>query len=303
MKVLITTSSFGKNSQQPLELMKKNGLEYILNPYQRKVTEDELIAMIEEYKPDFLIAGTEKITSRALDSMRPHVKMISRCGIGMDSIDLEYAKKLNITVTNTPDAPTIPVAELTLGIMLDLLRKISYANNSIRSGNFEKPMGNLLYGKTVGVIGCGRIGSYLAKLLHAFNCKVIGYDSFIKKHSLIQLTSFKEVISNADILSLHIPFNKKNKYIINRDVLAHMKSTAYLLNTSRGGLINEKDLIEALKINEIAGVGLDCFEIEPYQGELTSFTNVVLTSHIGSYAKESRLQQEIDSIKNILEVL
>ena len=305
MKVLITTSSFGKNDSKPLDKMTKSGLDYILNPYKRKLTEDELIELIKEHKPDYLIAGTEKMTSKALDVMKPYVKMISRCGIGMDGIDLGYAKQINIPVTNTPDAPTMPVAELTLGVMLDLLRKITFSDKSIRNGCFEKPMGNLLYKKTVGIIGCGRIGQHLAKLLAPFECEILSYDPYIKNRPLINIKFdvFEHIVKQADILTLHIPGTPENKYIINKDVLSKMKPTAYLLNISRGGLVNEQDLLEALKNKTIAGAGLDCYEEEPYTGELINFDNVVLTSHIGSYAKEARLRQEIDSVKNILEVL
>lgn len=303
MKVLITTSSFGKNDNKPLELMAENNLEYILNPYQRKLSEDELIELIQEYKPDFLIAGTEKITPKALNTMKPYVKMISRCGIGMDGIDLNYAKQINIPVTNTPDAPTMPVAELTLGVILDLLREITFSNNSVKSGGFKKPMGQLLHGKTVGIIGCGRIGSHLAKLLQPFECNIIGHDPFVKQHTMIQLKPFDDVVKQADILTLHIPLTPENKYIINKKTLSNMKQNAFLINISRGGLINENDLIEALTNNQIAGAGIDCYESEPYTGELINFDNVILTSHIGSYAKEARVKQELDSIKNILEVL
>lgn len=302
MKILITTSSFGKNDKKPLELMEEKGFEYIINPYGRKITEDELIQLIEQYKPDYLIAGTEKITSKALDCMKPYVKMISRCGIGMDGIDLDYAKKNNLPVTNTPDAPTISVAELTLGVILDLLRKISFADNSVKSGEFQKPMGNLLHKKTVGLLGCGRIATCLSKLLIPFECTIIGYDPFISEHKTIKLKSFDEVVQEADILSLHIPYTEENKYIINKNILSKMKPTAYLLNLSRGGLVEENDLLEALKSNVIAGAGLDCYEKEPYDGELTKFDNVILTSHIGSYAQEARLKQEIESVMNIVGV-
>lgn len=303
MKVLITTSSFGKNNTEPLELLKKHNIEYILNPYGRKLSEDELIELVTKYKPDFLIAGTEKMTSRALDTLKQSVKIVSRCGIGMDSIDLEYAKKIAMPITNTPDAPTMPVAELTLGIILNLLRKISLADRSIRNGEFEKPMGNLLHNKTVGIIGCGRIGSHLAKLLKPFECNIIGYDKCIKTHDDINIQAFDDVVKNSDILTLHIPYSAENKYIINKDILSKMKKTSYLLNISRGGLVNENDLIEALKSNQIMGAGIDCYEEEPYKGKLIDFENVILTTHIGSYAKEARVKQELDSIKNILEAI
>ena len=164
-------------------------------------------------------------------------------------------------------------------------------------------MGSLLNKKTIGLIGCGRIATHLAKLLQPFECEIIGFDPYISTHNLISLKSFDEVIKNADIVSLHIPYTPENKYIINIDVLKKMKKNALLLNISRGGLVNENDLIYALENNIINGAGIDCFEQEPYKGELINFNNVLLTSHIGSYASEARLKQELDSIKNILEVL
>jgi D-3-phosphoglycerate dehydrogenase len=295
-KVLITTSSFSL-------VEAPNGFEYVLNPYKRKLTTEELTELVKKHEPDYIIAGTEKIDKAALEVMKPFVKMISRCGVGMDNVDLNTAKELGIAVTNTPDAPTMPVAELTLGIMLDLLRKISFSDRTIRSGGFEKPAGNLLHGKTVGIIGCGRIGTHLAKLLEPFDCIVLGYDKFIKTAVKIEMTGFDKLIEQSDIISLHIPFSAENKYIINAEVLNKMKNTAYLLNISRGGLVDENALNEALKAGKIAGAGVDCFENEPYKGKLTEFDNVVLTSHIGSYAKEARVKQELDAVANIKEVL
>jgi D-3-phosphoglycerate dehydrogenase len=300
-KVLITTSSFGSESTEPLNLMQTAGFEYILNPYKRKLTEEELISLLLEHKPQYLIAGTETISKKSLELMKEKVEIISRCGTGLDNVDCEYAEKINISVKNTPDAPTLAVAELTIGIILDLLRKISFCGKVIRDNKFEKPMGNLLSGKTVGLVGCGRIGTKVAELLKSFNCTLIGYDSAIKKHTLIEIKSFDEVIKQSDIISLHIPYSNRNTYIINKEVLSKMKKTSFLINAARGGLIDENALIRALENKQIAGAGIDCFEKEPYSGDLIKFDNVVLTSHIGSYAKEARIKQEIDAVKNILE--
>lgn len=302
-KILITTSSFGRQDPKPLELLKRKGLEYVLNPYGRKLTEEELISLILRHHPDYIIAGTERMSVVALDAMKPYVKLISRCGVGMDGIDLEYAKQVGIRVMNTPEAPTAAVAELTLGIMLDMLRGISKADRNIRSVHFDKPMGNLLSGKTVGLIGCGRIGSYLAKLLQVIGCQVIGYDSWLSQHPTIKLKSFLEVVKEADILTLHIPYTESNHHLIDKRILDCMKPTAYLINASRGGLVDEEDLYKALREGKIAGAGLDCFEKEPYDGKLRELDNVVLTPHIGSYAAEARCKQEMDAVENILQNL
>ena len=302
-KILITTSSFGKQEVSPLELLKSKGLEYVLNPYGRKLTEEELISLVLQHRPDYVIAGTEKMSAWALDAMKPCVKLISRCGVGMDGIDLEYAKQIGIKIMNTPDAPTAAVAELTLGITLDLLRGISKVDRNIRNTRFDKSMGNLLFGKTVGLIGCGRIGSYLAKLLQVIGCQVIGYDSCLSQHPTIKLKPFLEVVEEADILTLHIPYTESNHHLIDKKTLDFMKPTAYLINASRGGLVDEGDLYEAIKEGRIAGAGLDCYEKEPYDGKLRELDNVVLTPHIGSYAAEARCKQEMDAVENILQNL
>ena len=302
-KILITTSSFGRQDARPLEALKSKGLEYVLNPFGRKLTEEELISLVLQHRPDYIIAGTEKMSVRALDAMKPYVKLVSRCGVGMDGINLEYAKQIGIKVMNTPDAPTAAVAELTLGIMLDLLRGISKADRNIRCSHFEKSIGNLLFGKTVGIIGCGRIGSYLAKLSQVTGCHVIGYDPCLGKHPIVKLKPFLEVVQEADILTLHVPYTESNHYLIDKKTLDHMKPTAFLINASRGGLVNEGDLYEAIKEGRIAGAGLDCYEKEPYDGKLRELDNVVLTPHIGSYAAEARCKQEMDAVTNILQNL
>ena len=294
--ILITTSSFGKEDGLPLQLMQKNGFSYILNPLKRTLQENELQSLLQEHKPAYIIAGTEKISKETLQIAKPFLKGISRCGVGMDNVDLQTAKDLGILVWNTPDAPTRAVAELTIGLMLDVLRRISATDKNIRGGKFDKFMGNLLFEKTVGIIGYGRIGRQVALYAEAFGSKIIYNDS-----SNTNSTPLDCLLKESDIVTLHCPLIPETKNIINAEALSKMKETAILLNISRGGLVNENALIAALSEKRIAGAALDCFEKEPYSGELTKFDNVVLTSHIGSYAKESRIKQEMDAVKNILE--
>jgi len=288
--ILITTSSFGKADSLP------NGFLCILNPFKRTLQESELQSLLQEHKPAYLIAGTEKISKETLQMAKSFLKGISRCGVGMDNVDLQAAKELGIPVWNTPDAPTKAVAELTIGLMLDVLRRVSATDRNIRNGKFDKFMGSLLSEKTIGIIGYGRIGRQVAHYVEAFGCKAI-YNDLCNTVSMALDCLFKE----SDIITLHCPLTPKTKYIINAEALAKMKKTAILLNVSRGGLVEENALLAALSENRIAGAALDCFEKEPYNGELAKFDNVVLTSHIGSYAKESRIKQELDAVKNILE--
>lgn len=292
MNVLTTTSSFGIDSFPSL-------LNVIHNPYKRRLTEEEAISLIEQYQPVGIIAGVEPLTRKVLEKAK-NLKIISRCGIGLDSVDLEAAREFGIKVTNTPDAPTASVAELTLGLILCLARRINNLDALIRNGGWKGPQGNLLKDKMVGIVGCGRIGTYVAKLVSAFGCRVIGYDPFINNHDICEMTTFDEVIKSADIITLHIPYSEGNRHMIGEEQLNKMKKSALLINAARGGLIDEVALYKALKAGQIAGAALDCFENEPYKGSLTELDNVVLTAHMGASAFEARTIMEQQAIDNLV---
>ncbi|MBF0231890.1 MAG: phosphoglycerate dehydrogenase [Desulfamplus sp.] len=298
--ILITTSSFGKTDSKPLNTLQSKGFKVIMNPYGRKLTEPELILLITQYKPTAIIAGVEPITANVLTSASGFLKTIARCGIGLDSVDIDAARKLNITVTNTPDAPTIPVAELTVGMIIGLLRKLHISDTSIRKKQWERPMGTLLFRKTVGIIGCGRIGCQLAHLLQGFQCKILGSDLIANQNELFELVDTQFLLSQSDIVTLHIPYNIGNHHFINKSRLELMKQNALLVNTSRGGLVDEKALFNWLTTRTTAGAALDCFETEPYDGPLKELSNTLLTAHIGSYATEGRIAMENQAAENLL---
>jgi D-3-phosphoglycerate dehydrogenase len=298
-KVLITTSSFG---EEGVKRLKDNGLQVLLSPYKRKMTEEEVKAFIYENQPTGMIAGVEPLTKAVLQSA-DNLKVISRCGIGMDSVDLEAARNLEIVVTNTPDAPTTPVAELTIGMILTLLRGVHNTDASIRRGEWVRPMGLLLKDKVVGIVGCGRIGSYLAGLLSVFRCGIVGYDPIRQDNPKIEYVELDELLKQADIVSLHIPFSNENNHFMDEQRIGNMKKGAILVNVARGGLIDEDALCEALKSGHIGGAAIDCFEQEPYRGPLKDMENVLLTAHIGSYAKEGRAIMERESVDNLLREL
>ena len=300
--ILITTASFGASDLAPLKKMQRLGLNVILNPYGRKLTEEEAQTFLEEHKPVGLVAGVEPLTERIMQSISS-LKVISRCGIGMDAVNLEAAKRLGITVTNTPDAPTIPVAELTMGMIIGLLRQIHMTDAGIRKDRWERPMGVLLYGKTVGIVGCGRIGTRLARILQGFDCTVLGADPACSECADYRLVDLEEVIAASDIISLHLPYSAQTHHFMNADLLALMKNGAYLVNAARGGLVDEDALYRALSSDHLAGAALDCFEQEPYQGPLKELKNVLLTAHIGSYAREARVMMEMKAVENLLAVL
>ena len=300
--ILITTSSFGKFDQGPLHSLEAQFDKVILNPFGRKLTEEEIARLIREFQPVGMIAGVEPLSKEVLKEAR-NLRCISRAGIGMDNIDLQASQQMGIFVTNTPDAPTIPVAELTVGMMLSLLRKIHRSDQGIRQGDWVRPMGKLLHGKTVGLIGCGRIGQYVADLLTAFGCNILGYDPGCSENKYISFTKLESLLRVSDIVSLHLPYSTDTHHIINAETLTLMREDAYLINTSRGGLVDEQALYTALNSGELAGAGIDCFEVEPYKGPLNELDNVLLTGHIGSYAREGRIFMEKQSVENLIDNL
>ena len=296
MKIVITTSSFATYDRSPLHELKKNQIEYTINPYGRKLTSSEVINLAKD--ADGLVAGTESLNEEVLRNL-PELKVISRCGAGLDNVDLEKAKELNIKVFFTPYGPTLAVAELTLGLMLDLLRKITAMDRELRKGLWKKQMGNLLTGKKVGIWGFGRIGQKVAQLLAPLGVEIAYYD-IRTVEGAIPLKSKNELLSWADIITLHCSANADGKYAIGEAELKLMKDNAWLINASRGGLVDETALYPALQKGKLAGAALDVFENEPYAGPLCELDKVILTPHIGSYAKEGRIQMEMQAVRNLI---
>jgi len=297
--ILVTTSSFAENDIEPLDLLKKAGLNVVVNPYGRTLTENEISALVKEYDPIAVIAGVEPIT-RAVLSQSSRLKIISRCGVGMSNIDLDSAREFGVAVYNTPDALTESVAELAIALILNLLRRVSEADRNMRNGTWKKLMGKLLFGKTVGIVGCGRIGTKLAEYVESFGCIVIGYDPLLKSHDRIKLVPREELLNRSDIITLHLPVSGETKNMVDVDFLTAMKNESYIVNTARGELIDEVALHAALTSGKLAGAALDTFKNEPYSGPLSALDNVVLTSHMGSYAREAREIMEFQSVKNLL---
>lgn len=303
-KILLGPSSFGEIDKKPLEMIKNAGYKVIINPYKRKLTETEVISLGKQCVG--MIAGLEPINSKVIDSC-PKLKSISRVGVGMDNIDLAYANSKGITVTNTPDGPTQAVAEFTIAMTMALLRKITKADSNMRRGIWKKETGNLLLGKTIGVIGLGRIGKSVAQMFRCLSSRVIGFDQlqdigWANKNS-VEYVSFENLIQTADIITLHIPGNKDGSPIITREIISKIKLGSWLINISRGNIIDEKALEDALVDNRIKGAAIDVFSKEPYNGSLINLENVIVTPHIGSYAEEGKLKMEIDAAKNLINSL
>jgi D-3-phosphoglycerate dehydrogenase len=304
MKVLVSPSSFGECGSEPLNILTKQGFEIISNPFGRKLTEEEVISLA----PDAvgIVAGVEALNKKVIDRL-PQLKCISRVGVGMDSVDIDYAKQKGIKVVNTPNGPTRAVAELTIALAMSLLRGISRADSNIKKDLWKKEIGNLILDKNIGVFGLGRIGKVTAKLFRGVGAKIIAYDIYpdntFANANEIRLVDKDELFKAADVITVHIPGNKDKTAAIGIKELSLMKKSGYLINVSRGGVVDENALYKVLKERNIAGAACDVFSNEPYKGNLIELENVLLTPHLGSYAAETKLQMEIDAVNNLITAL
>lgn len=298
MKVFISTSSFGEFDAKPLKMLEAAGLEAQLNPHHRTLSKEESLSLCAEVEG--LIAGTEVLDEEVLEKLKC-LRVISRCGVGMDSIDLEAAKQRGIQVFSTPYGPTVAVAELTIALILSLLRHVPRMDREIRAGKFQKYMGNLLQGKSVGIIGLGKIGQRVAELLTALGAQTAYYDPAIDetKPDCPRMT-LDEILAWSDIVTVHA--SGKETLLGNKE-LRKMRKGSWLVNCARGGIVDEAALCQLLKEGWLSGAALDVFEREPYEGPLSELDNVILTPHIGSYAQEARVEMEVQAVRNLLQGL
>jgi D-3-phosphoglycerate dehydrogenase / 2-oxoglutarate reductase len=298
MKIAITTSSFGKYDSSPLDRLKEANIQYVINPLGKKLSKKEIIQLAKDV--DCIIAGTELLNKQVLNNL-PKLKIISRCGVGTDNVDHVTAENLGIKVFNTPYGPTLAVAELTVGLILDLLRKVTQMDRELRTGVWKKWMGNLLHDKKIGMVGFGRIGQKVAKLLLAFGVE-IGYCDISKVCCNLPCTckELKDLLAWADIISLHLSSSRENELIFSENEIQQMKKGAWFVNVARGALVDEEALFKALKEGHLSGAALDVFEKEPYSGPLSTLENVILTPHIGSYALEARVFMEKQAVENLI---
>ncbi|MDB5147843.1 MAG: hydroxyacid dehydrogenase [Mucilaginibacter sp.] len=304
MKILTSPSSFGQVGSAPLDLLTENGYEVINNPYGRKLTEDEVIELAGDCVG--IVAGVEPLTARVMDAL-PNLKCISRVGIGMDSVDLKYAAQKGIIVKNTPDGPTRAVAELTLGMTLSLLRRIPQAHYDLKNKVWKKQTGNLFLNKVVGVVGLGRIGKLVSQMFRGLGNPVIGFDPYADEawaaKNDVELLDLESLLAKADILTIHVPGNEDGSAVIGAKEIELLKTGSFLINISRGGIVDEQALFDALSTKKLAGAAIDVFSEEPYAGPLCDLDNVVLTPHLGSYAEEGKLLMEIDAVNNLINSL
>jgi len=297
MKVLITTVPFGDKNSKPLDLLKKAGAEYIINPLEKKLTESELLGIVNDF--DIIIAGTEPITRNIINKAKK-LKLISRVGIGLDSVDLLAAEEHGVQVSYTPDAPAQAVSDLAVGFMLTLLRQTHISNIRMHKGEWERFFGRRLGEVTVGIIGLGRTGLGVLSRLQGFGCPRVLVNDVRPNRTLETAFNFewvsKEVLyRESDVITLHVPLTKDTDGMITSNELELMKEDAVLINTSRGGIIGEDDLYQHMKRGKLSGAAIDVFETEPYAGNLAQIERCHLTAHMGSMSIDCRTRMEIEA--------
>lgn len=304
MKVLITTIPFADKDSRPLDLLKKAGAEIVINPLGRKFGEADLLEIIPDF--DILIAGTEPITAAVLEKASS-LKLISRVGIGLDSVDLLAARRHGIQVSYTPDAPSPAVAELTIGLMINLLRLVQVSNIRMRRGEWYRYYGRRLSNVTVGIIGAGRIGSRVIRHLAAFKCSRIlvnDIDSAISYPNdptcTVEWVDKDTIYRAADIISLHVPLTGATHNLITTNEIKLMQPGTLLVNTARGGIVNEQDLFNALESGHLGGAAIDVFEEEPYTGNLVNLEQCLLTAHMGSMSVDCRTRMELEATEEAI---
>ncbi len=298
-RVAITIRSFDTNTDKYNALKDNFEIVYINNCGHR-LSEDEIILAIKS--ADAVIAGTEKYSEKVIKSTDT-LKAISRVGVGLDSIDLEYASEHDIKVYNTPNAPTVSVAEHTVALLLAVCKNLVYYNKNSDALAGKTITGMLLNGKKVGVIGLGRIGFKVATYLCALGCNIGFYDPYIQGKVIpeewVRYSTIGELLDASDIVTLHMPPASDGKPIINSDAVKKFKRGAVLINTARSALIDEKVLLDAVSDGTIIGAGLDVYDTL-IENESKKYPQIVLTPHVASNTEDSRRDMESEAIENLI---
>ncbi len=306
MKILVTPTSLQPDKNPAaLKSLQDFSCDLVFNPTGRPLTEDELIPLLKDC--DGYIAGLDFITRKVIDSC-PDLKVISRYGTGYDRVDINAAREKGIIVTNTPGVNAEAVGELAFGLILSAARKIPHLDRSTRDGGWIRSTGMELKGKTLGIMGLGAIGKVVARCARGFDMDVIAYDPYIdlnycQDHGITCLPA-DEVLSRSDVLSLHLPLTDETHHLINRETIDKMPKGAIIINASRGGIIDEAAVYEALQSGRLGGLGLDAFEQEPPKGSpLLTLPNVIATPHTGAHTQEATDHMAALAISNLTDVL
>ncbi len=297
MKILVSDPIHSEGT----EMLRKAGHEV---DEKFELSKDQLKSIIKNYDA-IIIRSKTKMTKDIIEA-GVNLKVIGRAGVGLDNVDKEYAESRGIKVINTPDVSTISVAELVMGYIISLSRHIPQATESLKKGEFEKEKfsGIELAGKTIGIIGTGRIGTAVAKRAKCFEMNVIGYDPYVKYSDTINMVDFETLLKESDVITVHVPLTDVTTHMISNEEIKKMKKGVILVNAARGGILDEEAIKKGLDERIIGGIGLDVFESEkPFKSVLTSNYNFVGTPHTGAQTEEAQKRAGMEVAKRVLEEL
>ena len=303
--VLIASEPFGASDPAPLELLSRPDVRLLRNPHGRKLTANELRALLPGVEA--VIASTEPYDAETL-AAAPDLRLIARTGVGMDSVDLEACRQRGVSVAWTPEGPSDSVAELTVGLLVCLLRQAPRADRILRAGGWQRLTGPLVRSQQVGLLGFGRIGERVAKLLQPFGCRLVATDIDPSREAAaralgVAWVDADRLLAESDALSLHVPLTPQTAGLVDAAFLARMRPGAVLLNTARGPVVDEAALLEALEAGHLGGAALDVFADEPYQGPLAQREDVILTCHMGSCSHQGRRDMELGAARAVVDWL
>jgi len=296
----ITIRTFNANELVRAWLDAYFSVDYI-NTTGKRLSEVELTDAVRN--ADVVIAGTEPFSRTVLESAQK-LQVISRVGVGTDSIDLATAEKKHIKVQTTTQTTIQPVAEHTIALIFTMAKRIAEYNDAARRNDYSVRTASLVLGKTVGIIGLGRIGKRVAEIVSALGCRVIFYDPFIAKSpdpAWVQVASLDELLGNSDIITLHVPAQKESRPLMDREAFSRCRKGVLFVNTARGSLVDEEALFDAISRGDVGGAGLDVTVKEPYSGPLLGLDKVIFTPHVASNTTESRIAMEKEAIENLIQ--
>lgn len=307
MKVLVSATSFANRLDSPAgQKLRAFADEVVVNPYGRPMQPEEIVPVLQGV--DGYIAGLDFITKEVVENAPDTLKAISRYGVGYERVDIAAAKEKGIIVTNTPGANTQAVADLAFGLLICACRNICVLDQQVKEGRWPRQYGVELYGKTLGILGFGSIGKAVAKRAAGFSMNVLAYDPYVSKQAAAQngaeLVGISDIFKQSDFISLHLPVTEQTRNLVNAEAIDTMKQGVVLINTARGGLIDEDAALKALLSGKIAGLGLDAFSVEPPSNSpLLRLPNVIATPHTGAHTKEAMDNMANMAVDNLIAVL
>ena len=309
MRVLLTTTSFQDTPGAHHDVLNRSGFEVVRE--RGPLSEQQMLELVRSGGGfDGLLNGDDRITAAVIDAALPRLKVIAKYGIGLDSIDVKYATGRRVPVLFTPGVNETTVAEHTVGLMIAVAKNFWFHARAVKGGEWQRQTGSELWGKTLGVVGLGRIGKEVVKRASAFGMNLVGQgnywdEDFAAEYRLERMATREDLLRRADVVSLHTNLTAETRGFINRDTIALMKDGAILVNTGRGGLVVEQDVADACRSGQLRGYGADVLETEPMQTPhvFQDVDNVIVTPHVGSRTNESVQRQGLRAANNLVNYL